>query len=163
MTETEQLAFEDYLDEGLQFLIEGNYLSHEVPEKNIQDGYALAYQLYQNKLYQQASFYFRVLVTACPTEGKFWKGLAASLQMQKEYHESLNCYMSCLQISSRYGSDPYFFVQIADCHFALKNVKEGLEVLEIARTLANKSKDNKVLNHVKFMKEAWSKNHCIKN
>ena len=54
--------------------------------------YALAYFLYGQENYLDASHFFRLLAVVRPSEAKHWKGLAACLQMLKDYEGALNCY-----------------------------------------------------------------------
>lgn len=119
--------------------------------------YALAYTLYQNLRYEDASHYFRLLVATHPSEAKFWKGLGACAQMQKDYEEALDCYCCCAHFCHQNQADPYLFVQTADCHFALKEVNEGLKALEAARSIAKKIGDTRVLEHVALMQQVWKK------
>lgn len=119
--------------------------------------YALAYMLYQNQQYQEASTLFRLLIEAHPSEAKFWKGLGACLQMQKDYDEALNCYSCSAYFSSQNQLDPYLYVYAADCHFALKQIDAGLKALEAARSNAKKMNNQRILQHVSFMQQVWSK------
>jgi secretion system chaperone SscA len=149
-------AFEDNLIEWIQQVMEGQNSFAQVPETKIQEIYALAYLLYQNQQYLEASHFFRLLVVARPAEVKFWKGLGACLQMQKDYEGALNCYMCCTQLIPQDQSDPYVYVQAADCYFALKQKKAALRALEEARLRGEKKKDQAILQHVAFMHQMWS-------
>ena len=127
----------------------------KIPEETIQEMYALAYAFYQKADYNQASLFFRLLVTVRPFEIKFWKGFGASLQMEKHYGEALNCYMTCVNLSET--QDPYIYLHAADCFFALKDVELGLNVLEEAKLAAQETNDVRVLKHVHFMHQQWVK------
>ena len=128
----------------------------QISKEKEEEMYALAYQFYQQRHYQEASHLFRLLVECSPHEGKFWKGLGASLQMQKDYEEALNCYCCCAQLSPQYQQDPYLYVQTADCYFALNQKEAGLKALEAAHTIACKMNHSSVLQHVAFMQQMWS-------
>ena len=129
----------------------------QVSEEKIKEIYALAYLLYHNQHYGQSSHFFRLLVMMRPSEAKFWKGFGASLQMQKDYEEALSCYLCCSHFMSQKQPDPHLYVHVADCYFALKQVKEGLKALEAAHLIAKKTHDRQILQHVAFMRNQWSK------
>lgn len=124
-----------------------------VPQKKTEDMYTLAYVLYQNQHYQDASHFFRLLAETSPTDAKIWKGLGACLQMLKDYEGALNCYCCCAQFSKQI--DPYLYVQTADCFFATKQVESGLNALEVAHNVAKKTNNKKILQHVAFMQQIW--------
>ncbi len=123
-------------------------------EQQIEELYQLAYALYQNQQYQDACHFFRVLILVDPHRIRHWKGFAATLQMQKCYQEALDCYAA---IAMRYkeSCDAYFYVQVADCYFALKQGEAGLRALQDAQKVAKRNKDNKVIQHVAFMRQRW--------
>lgn len=158
MTDQTVKSFTTYPIEWMDQVLEGKNPFAEFSEKKIQDIYALAYLLYQNQRYQEAGHHFRLLVVARPSEKKFWKSLGASLQMQKDYEEALNCYMSCYNLSDKNHLDPYLLIQTADCYFALQQVESGLKALEVAQTYAKKTNETRILNHVEFMRQFWKKN-----
>lgn len=143
--------------EWINQLMEEQRSFAQVPQEKIEEIYALAYVLYQKQQYQESSHLFRLLVIACPFKAKFWKGLGACLQMQKDYEEALDCYCCCAQFSHRDQPDPYLYVQTADCYFALKQIDTGLKALEAARLNAKKTQDMRVLQHVALMQQMWSR------
>lgn len=126
-----------------------------ISEKKKEELYAYAYTLYQKKRYQEATFLFRLLVEKFPSEGKLWKGLGSSLQMEQDYEGALDCYCCFAKVCDKEQLTPSLFVHTADCHFALKQVEAGLKALEAAQTAAKKSGDKEVLQHVSFMKNIW--------
>lgn len=148
--------YESCLLEGMQSIQEGHTLI-EAPENKIQNIYALAYMLYQQKEYQDSGCFFRLLVIARPTEAKYWKGLGSCLQMLKNFEEALNCYHCCFEMSDRYHFDPYFYIQISDCFFALNQIDAGLKALESALFHAKDRQNHHVIQHVELMKQSWGK------
>jgi type III secretion system low calcium response chaperone LcrH/SycD len=128
----------------------------EISEDKIQETYRFAYDLYSQRYYQEANYFFRFLILARPEEAKYWKGFGACLQMQKEYEEALDCYF-CAEKLSQKPLDPYFYIHKAYCCFALKKVKAGLKNLEVARLKAVETHDQRVLKHVALMHELWVK------
>lgn len=127
-----------------------------VSKEKIEEMYALAYVLYQNRQYQDACHFFRLLTETSPTDVKFWNGFGACLQMLKDYEGALNCYCCSAQFSKQI--DPHVYIQTADCHFALKQVEAGLKALEIAQKIAKKTENKQILQHVAFMKQIWTSN-----
>lgn len=142
--------------EWVNQVLEGhNPLGHMADEK-VEEIYALAFFLYRNQQYQDASHFFRLLVVFRPSEAKYWKGFGACQQMQQDYEHALNCYMSA-QILHQNRPDPYLYVYAADCYFALKQKENGLKALEAARLKGKETKDARILKHVALMRDLWSK------
>jgi secretion system chaperone SscA len=135
-----------------RFLKENN-AAHE---ENIENLYATAYTFYQQKQFAQADSYFRMLVFLQPHKEKFWKGLAACLQMQQEHQEALECYKTLQQLTQS-SVEVTMYMNMADCYFALKQIDKGLKILDIATQLAQQSQDSQALMHSMIMREAWSK------
>lgn len=131
------------------------YVLDLMTEEKAQEIYTLAYFLYQKKEYQDASYFFRLLVVARPSKSKYWKSLGACLQMLRNYEEGLNCYIYAQTLKKK-EPDPYLYVYAADCYFALKRIKEGLKSLDAAHLYAEKTHDTPVLKHVAFMREQWT-------
>lgn len=155
LSETSLRSESKQREEGGQMLQEQHPFL-EVSENKIQETYRLAYDLYSQRHYQDAGHFFRFLVLLRPAEAKFWKGLGACLQMQKEYEQALDCYF-CVEKLAQKPLDAYFYIHTADCYFALKKVKAGLKALEVARLKALKTHDQRVLKHVTLMHELWVK------
>lgn len=127
-----------------------------VDVKKIQESYTLGFFLYREQRYQEASYFFRLLVASHPSEAKYWKALGASLQMLKNYEEALNCYLNALTLH-RESPDLYLFVYAADCHFALQQKEAGLKVLKEVGSKAKEKNEQRILKHVALMQEIWSK------
>lgn len=125
------------------------------PEEKVAKLHALAHLHYSKKRYSEALPYYRVLVAARPLEPKFWKGLGACQQMLHDYAGALNGY-AIAQLLNADNPDLYVYIHAADCFFALKQRKDGLELLELARKWAQKLNDKRILSHVKVMKRLWA-------
>jgi secretion system chaperone SscA len=122
----------------------------------VKELYTVAYQLYRDQHYTDASYFFRFLLLSNPKESKYWKGLGACLQMTSEYQQALNCYICC-QLLDKDQPDPYMYLHAADCYFALGQIEHGLKALDAAHLGAQEKMDTQVMNHVILMKEMWSK------
>lgn len=135
---------------------EGKNSCGNITKESVDELYALAFFLYQQKHYLEASHYFRLLAAACPSEAKYWKGLGATQQLLKDYDSALNCYASAQMLNGT-QPDPYLYLHSADCYIALKETKNALKALAAAGMCAKKNKDQRVLQHVKLMQKIWSK------
>lgn len=139
----------------IEQLIQGTNPFRQInPEQEV-GGYSLAYHLYQNKHYEDALSYFRLLVQAKPEVAKYWKGLASTLQMLKRYDEALSCYAAAKQLNES-KPDPYLHIHSADCYYALNRLNDALLLLECAEKIARKTGDKRVQSHVTLMRQIWS-------
>jgi secretion system chaperone SscA len=148
--------FDTYLIDLIEAQPEAKIFFSSLSSHKIEELYYMAYHLYRDQQFEQATHFFRFLTCAKPLESKYWKGLGASLQMQQFHEDALNCYIYT-QILHRGQPDPYIYVNAADCYFALKQIPAGLKALEAARLSAEETQDPRVLKHVALMKELWSK------
>lgn len=155
MTAESASFFDHYALEWIEQLEQGNNPFVQ-PEEKLEKAYSFAYSLYNNQRYGDACNFFRLLTAAKPSEKKFWKGFGACLQMQKNYHEALNCY-ACVEMLSQGNADPYLYIQTADCYFALKQTAKGLKALDVAQKKAKRAKDQTVIDHVLFMRDIWTR------
>ncbi len=146
---------EKHFVEWIGLLAERRNPFGHVTEENIQKMYARAFLLYQEKRYQEASPYFRLLVMISPSEAKYWKSFGACLQMLQSYEEALNCYISAHMLNQK-KRDPYLYIYAADCYFALQQREEGLKALEAARLIAKEENDQRILRHAALMRGIWS-------
>jgi type III secretion system low calcium response chaperone LcrH/SycD len=140
----------------LQSLQEENPFGKAATGDQIREMHAIAYFLYGQRRYLDASHHFRLLCTARPGESKYWKGLGACFQMLKEYQEALNCYAAAQLINEK-NTDPYLYLHAADCYIGLNETKLALKALKAARKRGLAVKDQRVLEHVKIMQDIWSK------
>lgn len=124
-----------------------------VSKERIQKIHSMAYIYYQNQRYREADALFRMLVNLEPQNSKYWKGLAACLQMKKNYLAALNCYKRVHELNDQ--SDVYLDIHIADCYFAVKQITNGLKTLDSIKQKAVKNRDKKILQYVAFMRERW--------
>lgn len=154
MTQVTSL-FENHFIEWIAQLGQRNSPDTHVSEEKIEKFYTLAYAHYTKQNYCEAAHVFRLLVASRPTDSKYWKGLGASLQMQQQYEEALNCYLSA-QMVTKGEPDPYIYLHAADCYFAIQAIPSGLKALEAAEAIAKKTNDRRMLHHIKFMLSRWS-------
>src|ERR1051325_10764557 len=60
--------------------------------QQLEAGYAMAYNFYHQKKFADAEKAFRFLVFYNHLDRRFWKGLGASLHMQKDYGGAVQAY-----------------------------------------------------------------------
>jgi secretion system chaperone SscA len=137
-------------------LAKGDNPYANVTEEKIQEMHGLAYLHYQKKNYFESGNVYRLLAIARPSEAKYWKGLGACLQLQQQYQEALDCYLSA-QILNKKAPDPHLYLHAADCYFGMNQIKSGLNALAAAQARAKELNDGPIIKHVKLMREFWVK------
>lgn len=127
----------------------------QIPDKKVDETYAIAHYYYSKGQYSDALTYFQILVTARPLEPKFWKGLGATLQMKQDFAGALGCYDKA-QLLNGEQPDPYLYVHAANCFYSLDQKDNALGALEAAKQWAKKNNDRRILSHTREMKSLWS-------
>lgn len=146
----------DHLTElWLQVLIEGKSPFKEATVKEKEEMYAVGFALYEKQKYNEASFFFRALATIDPSNIRFWKALGASLQMTNDLEGALNCYLATIYLIGDNQRDSILYIHAADCYFALQRKDEGLQALKMAEMGNLKDKDEKIQEHISFMRTLW--------
>lgn len=95
--------------------------------------YCEAYRLYQEDIYIESATAFRWLVLLNPFEAKYWKGLAASLQLLEKYEKALHAYAMAALLDS---DNPYPHFHAYECYDSMDLPQEGEKALELAYTRA---------------------------
>lgn len=98
--------------------------------------YHFGYQLYQAGDYVKASDLFTRLVLCSPFENRFWKGLASSRQMHKNYPAALHAWSIYCLLS---GEEPTGHFHAAECLLSSGDVAGAREALQAAEKYANAS------------------------
>ncbi|MCB1106705.1 MAG: SycD/LcrH family type III secretion system chaperone [Chlamydiia bacterium] len=108
--------------------------------------YALAFTLYEGGDVQEAKKVFERLISCDPFTQKYWMGLAACSQQEKNYEEALKGWgMASLLENS--NPTPHFHA--AECYMALENRDEGKKAIEACRKrLGNNVSLVAKLNHL---------------
>jgi type III secretion system low calcium response chaperone LcrH/SycD len=111
---------------------------------------------YKQGKYQEAVGLFRILTMAHIKNRKYWMGLGAALQMQKEYGQAIEAYELAAALDP---VDPRVHLHAADCFFAQKKRKEGLFALDCAERALKQQKvpDQNLSAHIKLIRQAWNK------
>lgn len=92
--------------------------------------YGAAFAKYQVGDYGHAVSFFTQLVLHDPGNIRFWKGLASSLQMKKDFKEALRAWATFALLS---GHDPAGHFHAAECLLSIGEKDEAKKALEIAR------------------------------
>lgn len=94
--------------------------------------YLAGFEQYASGSYAEASSLFSSLVLASPHEGKFWRALASSKQMEAKYEEALRAWAL---VSLQDDLDPVPHFHAAECLTAMEQREEALKALEMATRL----------------------------
>lgn len=100
--------------------------------------YATAYKLYTDGNYETAADLFTQLVLSAPFNHDFWKGLASSEQMKKEYTASLHAWCMVVLLNDK---DPFPHFHAAECYLSQDNAEEANKALNAAEKLLNLATD----------------------
>ncbi len=117
--------------------------------------YQYAYRFYENGKYQDAINFFRFLTLVGTQVKKHWVGLGAAQQMNKQYQDAIHSYSIAAILDVK---DPYIHVYAADCFFAVEDISHGIDALNAAQKIVEKSKKyKKLLPELTILREAWEK------
>jgi|688.fasta_scaffold20241_6 type III secretion system low calcium response chaperone LcrH/SycD len=133
-----------------------NFTAKQLSSGSVEALYSLAYMHYKQGKYQEAVGLFRLLTMSSIKSKKHWMGLAASLQMLKQYQEAVRAYEMAAALDP---TDPYIHIYAADCFFAQTMVQEGLFALDCAERAmeVEKKAEQKVTAHIALMRKMWDK------
>ncbi len=92
--------------------------------------YAAAYGMYEVGDYERSAGLFTQLILNEPFELRFWKGLASSRQMNREYKAALHAWsIVCLMG----GQQPISHFHAAECYLSIGELKEAAKALQCAQ------------------------------
>lgn len=141
----EDFPFPDDLDTYLDGFVPNTLLKSDTLQRafgvtnyEMEEVYSEAYRLYQEDIYLESSTAFRWLVLLNPFAAKYWKGLAASLQLLGKYEKALHAYAMVALLDS---DNPYPHFHAYECYEDLQNKDDAEKALELAyqRTLGKES------------------------
>lgn len=112
--------------------------------KEEQNGlYATAFKLYNDGNYEPAAEIFTKLVLSAPFNLGFWKGLASSEQMKKEFTAALHAWCMVVLLNDK---DPLPHFHAAECYISQGNTQEADKALNAAEKLLNlETEEGKIL------------------
>ncbi|MBS0653726.1 MAG: SycD/LcrH family type III secretion system chaperone [Verrucomicrobia bacterium] len=100
--------------------------------------YATAFKLYNDGNYETAAELFTKLVLSAPFNHGFWKGLASSEQMKKEYTAALHAWCMVVLLNDK---DPLPHFHAAECYLSQGNAEEANKALNAAEQLLDLETD----------------------
>ena len=113
--------------------------------------YEHAFSQYEAGQLDAAIETFRILCTRDPLEGKFWFGLAATLQEKRTYDEAIQAWAVTAVLKT---TDPYPHFHAAECYFSQRNLEDATLALdEAARRLGE---DDPLQEKVAFLRDQWN-------
>lgn len=127
--------------------------SQDFSNEDLRTLYSLAYQFYQSKDYDQAKSIFHQLVISKPLKQKYWLGLGACFQLEKNYTEALKAWGMASILE---GDDPMPYFHAAECNFALNDPKQGWNALKVSKMLLT-NKHEELKGKIKQLESAWEK------
>ncbi len=128
----------------------------ELSKESIEALYFMAYGCYNQGKLEDAANYFRFLTRLDTRTKKHWMGLAASLQMQKQFQKAIQAYEIAAALEP---TDPYVHFHAANCLHDLGNVKDALFALECSkRAIKTQSATDSLKNlsrHINLVYKTW--------
>lgn len=112
--------------------------------------YAIAFDHYNHARYDQSIQLFKLLTWQNKQHRAGWMGLAASLQMLKQFEPAIAAYGYAAILQEK---DPYVHFHAAECYFALGNKVKALQALESALACAT---TKELKDQFNFLKLLWS-------
>jgi len=91
--------------------------------------YSSAFGKYATGDYEEAADSFTHLILHDPYDSRFWKGLAASRQMQRKYQAALHAWAAFALVS---GHSPEGHFHAAECYLSMGEIKEAEKALKLA-------------------------------
>ncbi len=88
-------------------------------DKNMEAIYAVAHNLYSATKYEQANTLFQYLCMLNPYEKKYWLGLGACRQMQRDFQNAIDAYCMATALDMK---DPNAPLHAGECFLALGNL-----------------------------------------
>ncbi|MGR6872162.1 SycD/LcrH family type III secretion system chaperone [Pseudomonas sp. HK3] len=96
--------------------------------------YGIAYNYYSAEKLEDAIRTFSMLAMLNPYESKYWKGLGASLQVNKAYEKAAEAYGMAATTAGIHDPTPHFHA--GECYTHLKLVKDACIAFEMACDLS---------------------------
>ncbi|MCB1112444.1 MAG: SycD/LcrH family type III secretion system chaperone [Chlamydiales bacterium] len=119
--------------------------------------YAVAYSHYQSGKYKEAVVFFQLLTGVDTLNASYWKGLAATFQMMKDFERAVEAY-SIVAIFDEKEVDPMPHYHAAQCLHSLGQLERGMQALKSANAVAKKDKKyQELLPQIKLQYKSWSK------
>ena len=134
------------IDELLEEVKESDALSDTAAEQF----YTFAFAQYRCGDLTKASDAFQILCARKPLEARFWFGLGATLQEDRNYKGAMKAWAMAALLDLK---DPYPHFHAAECACSLVELKDAkYALLETEKRI---SEDHPLKDKVRLLKEAW--------
>lgn len=100
-------------------------------EDELSSLYSAAHQCYVTGDFKKACDLFTVLAKAAPFESHYWRGLASSQQMQKNYRAALHAWSVAAILHEH---DPWIHFHAAECLISEGETREAAKALDMAES-----------------------------
>ncbi len=134
--------YELTLEELGMRLVNNKPLSDDLTNSDIDALYSHAYTLYGVGSVSDSRVLFEQLTTLQPLSERMWMGLAASLQVEKNYDEAIRAW-DMVTVLKSHDAMPY--IHIAECYFCCGKPALGLKALKAAKKHATKAGIGKII------------------
>ena len=114
--------------------------------------YRTAFCAYEGGDYAQASMVFTELVLDEPFEERYWRGMAASRQMEQKYPESLHAWALVALLA---GQDPIPHFHAAECLISLGDREDALRALKAAEDRVGNNTE--LEQKIQVLRQRWQK------
>lgn len=144
--------------------IDVDFTELEKLDDSVIDGvYSFAYNFYEKGKYSEAENLFRLLTAMRLYNPLYWKGLGATLQMQKKYGEAVEAYSRSALVDEK-GADPYPHFHAAECLLSRGEIDRGVKALLSAKTIAKEQGCYYALTRqIDLLLSTWRKERARQN
>lgn len=114
-----------------------------ITDKEMESMYAIAYNFYNHGKFDRANDLFTALCQMDTYEPKYWIGLGAARQMQKNYEKAIDAYGMATLFDAQ-NPLPAFYA--AHCYMKLKNHERAIQALDAVLAISKDKKEYKDLH-----------------
>lgn len=137
---------ESFVDELSGFMASGATLRdlRGLTDANMEALYALAYSEYNQANYDKALDLFRMLCNLDHLEHRFWLGLGATRQMQRDYQHAIEAYVMAMMLDIDQPIPP---LHMAECQLAIGDRESAETSFEYAVHAAGDKPQFQTIKH----------------
>ena len=126
-------------------------LNKDFSNEDLELLYSVATSLHHAGEATQAGEIFHQLALANPLTQKYWKGIGSCFQSENCWEKAAKAWEMATLIQRE---DPLPYVHLAECCFAMDNIKKALEALKAAKSL-NIKNSREVTKKILFLEDTW--------
>jgi type III secretion system low calcium response chaperone LcrH/SycD len=128
-------------------------MSLSYTEEELSTLYTAAHQYYETGDYKKAGDLFSLLAKAAPFEPHYWRGLASSQQMQKNYKDALHAWSVAAILHEH---DPWVHFHAAECLISEGDAKEAAKALDLAESQCELD-DEELMDKIALLKTHYTR------